>query len=188
MLQTGRRYGGPLDVRLLKARFDPDQFSYFGSPPPSWPLLLSNRPCQVGMKGALMFLGGEGGVGGKGGGGGGWFPGRRRRAIWGSWGGSLCWCCGWQLQFHSPLFPTGQPPSPRNGNQAEGRWSGDPGREGALEGCRWGEIQSGFLVLKTTSEPYAIPPTPPPAPNYSIPSGLPLGPQGGCIYCWGRTG
>lgn len=71
VLQIGSRYGGPLDVRLLKAGFDPDQLSYSGSPPPSWPLLLSSRPCQVGMKGALMFLGWERIVGGEGGGGGG---------------------------------------------------------------------------------------------------------------------
>lgn len=115
MLQTGRRYGGPLDVRLLKARFDPDQFSYFGSPPPSWPLLLSNRPCQVGMKGALMFLGGEGGVGGEGGGGG-WGGGSQAgggRAIWGSWGGQSVLV----LRLAAPIplaivpnWPAAQPP------------------------------------------------------------------------------
>lgn len=31
-------------------------------------------------------------------------------------GGSLCWCCSWQLQFHWLLFPIGLAPSPRKGN------------------------------------------------------------------------
>ena len=159
---------------LLKAGLDPDRF-YCGSPPPSW-ALLSNRPCQVGMKGALMFLGWDWVVSGEGGGGG-QFPGRRGQALWGSWGGSLSWCCSWQLQFHWPLFPTGLVPSPRNGNSGarlkEDRVGTSAG-EGAWKGCRWGEIQSGVLLSKTTLNPFS---------HITIPFWVAflLGAQGGCM-------
>ena len=87
MLGIARRFGGPLDV--TKAGLDPDQFSCSGSPPPSWSLLLSNRPCQVGMKGALMFLGWEGVVGGEGGGGG-VVPRQEAGGQFGGLGGAVC--------------------------------------------------------------------------------------------------
>lgn len=120
MLQIGGSRGDPLDVGLLKSGLDPDRF-YSGSPPPFW-ALLSNRPCQVGMKGALMFLGWDWVVSGEGGGGG-QFPGRRGQAIWGSWWGQSELVL--QLAAPVPLaivpnWPGAQPPKWQLGSQAEG--------------------------------------------------------------------
>lgn len=51
---------------------------------------------------------------------------------------------------------------------------GTSGGEGAWKGCRWGEIQSGVLLSKTTLNPFS---------HITIPFWVDflLGAQGGCI-------
>lgn len=121
---------GPFSWGLLKAEFEPDQFSCPGSPPPSW-LLLFQQTLPSGDESSIDVPRTERAGGTQGGsqaGGG--------RAIWGSWGASLLVL---QLAARVPLaivsnWLDAQPPKWQLGNQAEGGWGGyDPG-----SGGRWG--------------------------------------------------